>query len=126
MSFFSTLKSDFEKLFGKSPTYVHFALSAIQFAAPVVETILAVSDPAAGALVAPIITRVEAGLATAYSLASEGTASGATLGTTLSAVQADLASLESVAGIKDANTQAKIATVLAEITQVVAMIPAKS
>ena len=123
MSFFTTLKNDFEKLFKKTPTEIHLALAVITYAAPIVEGILAVTAPAASALVAPIITRVETGLATAYSLANEGTASGATLSTTLSGVVADLGTIESVAGIKDAATQAKISTIISEAQAVVALLP---
>ena len=123
MSFLTTLKSDFEKLFKKTPTEIHLALAVITYAAPIVEGIEAVTDPAALALTQPIVTRVETGLATAYSLANEGTASGATLGTTLAAVSADLGTIESVAGIKDAATQAKINTIISEAQAVVALLP---
>ena len=123
MSFFTTLKNDFEKLFKKTPTEIHLALAVITYAAPIVEGIEAVTDPAALALTQPIITRVETGLATAYSLANEGTASGATLSTTLSGVVADLGTIESVAGIKDAATQAKISTIISEAQAVVALLP---
>ena len=123
MSFISTLKNDFEKLFKKTPTEIHLALAVITYAAPIVEGIEAVTDPAALALTQPIITRVETGLATAYSLANEGAASGATLSTTLSGVVADLGQIESVAGIKDVATQAKISTVISEAQAVVALLP---
>ena len=123
MSFFSALKADFQKLFGRSATYIHLSLAAITFAAPVVEGILTITDPAVAVIVTPIITRIETGLATAYTLANEGTSSGATLGTTLAAVVADLTQLESVAGIKDDATKAKIATILSELQAVIALVP---
>jgi hypothetical protein len=123
MSFLKTLETDFEKLFKKTPTEIHLALAVITYAAPIVEGIEDVVDPAALAITQPIIVRIETGLATAYSLANEGTASGATLGTTLSAVASDLGSLESVAGIKDAATQAKINSVVSEAQAVVALLP---
>jgi hypothetical protein len=121
--FFAKLAADFEKIFGKAPSFIHFTLALVTYAAPILEGILAVADPAVEALVAPIITRLQTGLATAYSLANEGTASGATISTVLAAFVADLTTLESVAGIKDAATQAKIATILSEVQAVVALIP---
>jgi hypothetical protein len=121
--FFAKLAADFEKIFGKAPSFIHFTLALVTYAAPILEGILAVADPAVAALVAPITTRLQTGLATAYSLANEGTASGATLSTTLAAFAADLTTLESVAGIKDAATQAKIATILSEVQAIVALIP---
>jgi len=123
MSFFNTLKTDFYKLFKKTPSEIHLALAVITYAAPIVEGILAVVDPSLVPVVQPIVTRLETGLATAYSLANEGTASGATLGTTLVAVSADLSQIESVAGIKDAATQAKISTVITETEAVIALLP---
>ena len=121
--FFAKLAADFEKIFGKAPSFIHFTLALVTYAAPILEGIQAVADPAVAALVTPIITRLQTGLATAYSLANEGTASGATLSTTLAAFVADLSALESVAGIKDAATQAKIATILSEAQAIVALIP---
>jgi hypothetical protein len=122
MSFFSELEADFKKLFGHAPTYIHLAISAISFGAPVVEMILSAVDPAAVAVVQPIVTRIEAGLATAYTLTKKGTSAGATLASTLTSVQSDLTTIESTAGIKSPETQAKIATLLAEIQAVVALI----
>jgi len=121
--FFKQLADDFLKLFKKTPSFVHFALALVTYAAPFVEGVLAVTDPAAAALVDPIITRLETGLTTIYSLANQGTTSGATLATTLAAFQADLTTLESVAGIKDAATQAKIATITSEVQAILALIP---
>ena len=121
--FFKQLADDFLKLFKKTPSFVHFALALVTYAAPFVEGMLAVTDPAAAALVDPIITRLETGLTTIYSLANQGTTSGATLATTLAAFQADLTTLESVAGIKDAATQAKIATITSEVQAILALIP---
>lgn len=121
--FFSTLEADFIKIFKKTPNYVHFALALVTYAAPFVEGVLAVTDPAAAALVDPVITRLETGLTTIYSLANQGTASGATLATTLAAFQSDLSTLENVAGIKDAATQAKIATITSEVQAIIALIP---
>jgi len=117
--FFKQLADDFLKLFKKTPSFVHFALALVTYAAPFVEGVLAVTDPAAAALVDPIITRLETGLTTIYSLANQGTTSGATL----AAFQADLTTLESVAGIKDAATQAKIATITSEVQAILALIP---
>lgn len=124
--FFSTLAADFEKIFGKAPSFIHFTLAMVTYAAPILEGILTVVDPAVGALVTPIVTRLQTGLATAYSLANEGTASGATLSSTLSAFVADLNTLESVAGIKDTATKAKIATILSEAQAIVELIPTRA
>jgi hypothetical protein len=121
--FFSTLEADFKKLFSKTPTEIHFALALVTYASPFVEGILSIVDPAAEALVAPIVTRLETGLTTIYALANEGTASGATLSSTLAAFQSDLSTLESVGGIKDAATQAKIATITTEVQAIIALIP---
>jgi hypothetical protein len=121
--FFAKLAADFERIFGKAPSFIHFTLALVTYAAPILEGILAVADPAVAALVTPIITRIQTGLATAYSLANEGTASGATLSTTLAAFVADLSTLESVAGIKDVATQAKVETILSEAQAIVALIP---
>jgi hypothetical protein len=122
--FFHTIEQDFLKLFKKTPSFIHFALALVTYAAPFVEGVLAVVDPAAAALVDPIITRMETGLTTIYSLANQGTASGATLATTLAAFQSDLSTLEAVGGIKDAATQAKIATITSEVQAIIALIPA--
>ena len=78
--FFATLETDFKKLFSKTPTEIHFALALVTYASPFVEGILSIVDPAAEALVAPIVTRLETGLTTIYSLANQGTASGAASG----------------------------------------------
>ena len=121
--FFSTLEKDFVALFKKTPNEIHFALALVTYAAPVLEGILTVTDPAVEALVAPVITRLETGLTTIYALANEGTSSSATLASTLAAFQADLSTLESVAGIKDAATQAKIATIISEVQAIIALIP---
>lgn len=121
--FFKTIADDFEKLFKKTPTEIHFALALVTYATPFVEGVLTVVDPAAEVLVAPIITRLETGLTTIYSLANQGASSSATLATTLAAFQSDLSTLESVAGIKDAATQAKIATITSEVQAIIALIP---
>ena len=126
MSFFSTLEADFKKLFGKSANYSHMALAAITYAAPFVEGVLTIVDPALVPVVQPIITRIETGLATAYSLSTQGASSAATLSTTLASVNADLSTLESVAGIKDVATQTKLATILSEVQAVIALIPASA
>ena len=121
--FFKTLEEDFVSLFKKTPNEIHFALALVTYASPFVEGVLSIVDPALETVVAPIVTRLETGLATVYALANEGTASDATLASTLAAFQADLATLESVAGIKDAATQAKIATITSEVQAILALIP---
>lgn len=123
MSFIATLEADFKKLFKKTPTEIHLALAVITYAAPIIEGIEAVVDPAALALTQPIVTRLESGLATAYTLTNEGTASGASLSKTLSDFASDLGSIEAVAGIKDAATQTKISSIVGEVQAVVALLP---
>ena len=120
--FFAKFEHFFTHFFGSAPTWVHYAQSVVQFAAPVAIALIGVASPELDLVAVPIINRVQTGLATLAALAGNGS-DPVTVASTIATLKLDLADLESVAGVKSDKTKGKIAIILAELEQVAAMLP---
>jgi hypothetical protein len=116
----------FQGIFKKLPAWNVVALSALNVAAPLVETVVDLADPAAGAILTPILTTIQAKFGTAASLL--GSANVTNLSTTLQSIMTDLPTLLSLADVKDEASQAKataaVTTLTSELQAIIAAIPA--
>jgi LPS sulfotransferase NodH len=112
----------FKSIFQKAPSWATIALASVNVAAIAFEGITAALAPALAAVADPIITEIQAKLATAVQLIKSANATSS--GTVLATIEADLSQLESIANISDATTKAKIAAIVATINAVIASLPA--
>ena len=118
---FAKIKAFFKKFFGDEPAWSKVALNTLTVVAPLVETVLALVQPEFVAPVTSVLNTVKTDLATAAALIDVGQAN-PTLTGILQSVQTNIASIESLAGIKDAATQQKFAAIVTTITDEVGAI----
>lgn len=102
---FNDVKSWFAKVFKNAPKATAAALAVLNTAAPLLEAVLAVADPAAAVVVDPIITVVQADLGTVSQMLSTGNITG--VGSFLSAIKANFSTLLTEGHITDAASVAK-------------------
>ena len=134
MSFFSSVKSFFHKLFGSLPSWEKSASSTLTLLAPLTEEIvaLAAGEPAA-AQVQSVIGEVQKDMATVAAVTSG--AAGApsatsyqTATTALNSIKSNLSGLLSAGHIKNADTLSKVTgivnTVVGEVEAILSEIPA--
>jgi hypothetical protein len=123
---FSKAVAWFKKVFKKLPAWNVAAATAINLSAPILESLIAVFDPAVAPLVDPIIGRVQSDFAAISSLVAKGDVTN--LPTFINAVKADLPTLLTVGQITDPATVTKVTlatnTIIAELEAVLAAIPA--
>lgn len=120
MSFFEKIEAWFKSVFTQAIPWTTIALGALNVIAPIAEALTAFFAPTEEPVAAAIIVRIQAGLGGVSALLQAGQSTGVT--GLVAALQADLAELESAAGVKDADTKAKIAALVAvikgELTQI--------
>lgn len=125
---FEKIGSWFKRVFKKLPAWNVIAMSALNVAAPLVETIVDLADPAAGAVLTPILTSIQSKFGTVASLL--GSADTTNLSSTLTSIVDDLPTLLEVANVKDATSVAKataaITTIASELQAILAAIPSTS
>lgn len=125
---FEKIGSWFKSIFKKLPAWNVIAMSALNVAAPLVETIVDLADPAAGAALTTILTAVQSKFGTVASLI--GSANTTNLATTLTSIVDDLPTLLTVANIKDPasveKATAAVTSIAAELQAILAAIPSTS
>jgi hypothetical protein len=123
---FEKIGSWFKSWFKKVPSWNVIALSALGVIAPLVETIVDLADPAAGAVITPIFTAIQSKLGTVASLLSSGSTTN--LATTIQSILTDLPTILPLLNIKDAATQEKVTaattSITSELEAILAAIPA--
>jgi hypothetical protein len=116
----------FQSIFKKLPAWNVVALSALNVAAPLIETVVDLADPAAGAILTSVLTTIQAKFGTVASLL--GSANVTNLSTTLESIVSDLPQLLSVANISNPESAAKatsaITDIESELQAILAAIPA--
>lgn len=117
---FEKIGAWFKSLFTK-PNWASVALASVNVAAIAFEGVTAALDPALAAVADPIITDIQAKMATAVSLIRNANVTNAA--TVLATIEADLSQIESVANISDATTKAKIDAIVATLNAVIASFP---
>lgn len=126
-SWFEKVKAEFLKLFGKEQEWDKAASTAIAIAAPLVETVLGLVEPAVVPEVQVIVSRVQTYLAGASALVAEAQAT-PTLTGFLNAVESDMTSLLSLAGVKNSASASKISaivtTIVGEVKAILSALPA--
>lgn len=120
-SFFESVGEEFKKLFGKVPTLSQTIRSVVSYVAPLVETGIALADPALEPVVADVVSTVQADLATVSATAGQvnvapGTAAATTISTALSAINSNLSGLLEVAEVKNSAEITKIKAAVTAIT----------
>lgn len=123
---FEKVKAWFSKVFKKLPAWNVIALSALNTAAPLVETIVDLADPAVGAVITPIVTAIQADFGTVASLVSSANTTNLT--TFIAAIKTNLGTLLTEAHITDTTSVAKAEAAFTDITSeleaILAAIPA--
>lgn len=129
-SFLKAIENAFAKLFGKAPSVLQKAQSAISFAAPVLKLILTETvDPEYATTVNNIVGEVQTDLSTASAVIaqSHNSADSSALevvSTALTAVNGNLQSLLAAGHIKNTSTQAKITACVGEFAAVLSALAA--
>ena len=113
-SFFSKVKAELKKLFTHAPGWEASAAATLTYVAPLVETVVALVDPAVAPAVDGVMAKVQSAMAAAAVVVKQAGPM-PTLVTYLRAIQSDLAQVESVAGIKDPVSAAKLTTLIETI-----------
>ena len=125
---FDKIEAWFKSWWKKLPAWNVVAMSALNVAAPLVETILDLVDPAAAGVIEPIITEIQSKFGTAASLISS--ANTTNLSTTLTSITTQLPTLLSLANITNpasiAKASAAVTTISSEIEAILASIPSAS
>lgn len=125
MTFFKNIEDWFKKVFKNVPAWNVIALSALNVAAPLIETVLALADPAAAAVVTPIFTAIQADLGTVSQVLATGSTTN--LASLLNSVKANLPALLTAAHITDVasveKANAAVAAITSELEVILAAIP---
>jgi hypothetical protein len=132
--FWDKVETAFKKLFG-STTWEKTASSVLTYVGPLLETLVALTDPAIAPLVTSIVNTVRSDLATVYAVVSGATATPPTnelqaVTNALGSIQTNLAALLSAAGVKNSANAAKITavvdTIIGEVQAIAENIPKAS
>ncbi len=115
ISFFARVKAELKRLFVHAPSWEASAAATLTYLAPMVETVVTLTDPAAAPLVTAIIQRVQSAMAAAAVVMKDAGPT-PTLVTYLNAVNADLTQVLSAAQVKDPATLAKITALVGTVT----------
>ncbi len=115
LSFFAKVKAELKKLFTHAPGWEASAAATLTYVAPMVETVVALVDPAVLPMVNALIAKVQSAMAAA-AVVIKNAGPRPTLITYLTAVKGDLAQVENVAGVKDPAAAAKLTAVVGMIT----------
>ncbi len=114
-SFFAKVKAELKKLFTHAPGWEASAAATLTYVAPMVETVVALVDPAVAPVVDGVIAKVQSAMAAAAVVIKDAGPK-PTLVTYLNAIQSDLAQVESAAGIKDPVAAARLTALVGTIT----------
>ena len=115
LSFFAKVKAELKKLFTHAPGWEASAAATLTYVAPMVETMVALVDPAVVPLVNTLIAKVQSAMAAAAVVIKDAGPK-STLITYLNAVKSDVALVESAAGVKDPAAAAKLTALIGTIT----------
>ena len=115
LSFFAKVKAELKKLFTHAPGWEASAAATLTYVAPMVETVVALVDPAVAPVVNGLIAKAQSAMAAAAVVVKDAGPT-PTLITYLSAVKNDLALVESAAGVKDPVAAAKLTALVGTIT----------
>ena len=102
------------KVESDEPECEKIALATIAILTPLAVTVLAIADPVAVPLVAPIVSRVQTGLA-ALTVAVKDSGLQPTVPSIAAGIISQLSEFETVAGIKDPKVQTNISTIATEL-----------
>lgn len=114
-SFFAKVTAELKKLFTHAPGWEASAAATLTYVAPMVETVVALVDPAVAPVVDGVVVKVQSAMAAAAVVIKDAGPT-PTLVTYLNAIQGDMAQVESAAGIKDPAAAAKLAALVGTIT----------
>jgi hypothetical protein len=123
VSIFDDIGAWFKKVFKNAPSWEVTALSAINTVAPEAEIILTLVDPAAAAIVTPVVTEVQADLGTIANLLKSGNT--VNLATFLTAIKSNLSNLLTEGHITDPASVTKATGIVNAIIGVVESIAAQ-
>lgn len=123
VSFWHRIEAEAEKLFHALPKWEVVAADAINVAAPITMTILAVEDPALVPVIQPIITTIQTKLATA-SVLINGLEKSTSLTSALADIQTNLSTILSLADVKNSNEADKITAQVTLLSSVIGSIQA--
>jgi hypothetical protein len=115
LSFFARVKAELKRLFVHAPSWEASAAATLTYLAPMVETVVTLTDPAVAPMVSAIIQRVQSAMAAAAVVMKDAGPT-PTLVTYLNAVNSDLAQVMSAAQVKDSATRAKITALVSTVT----------
>lgn len=116
--FFKKVGEEFVNIFKKAPTFEQDAQTFVGLAGPALETILAVVDPAILPVVTPVVSLVEAKLATLSTITKNtvlppgGSSAATEVQTLLQDVQTSVGGILSLASVKNS---AKVQQITAEV-----------
>jgi hypothetical protein len=113
-SYFHNLWKSIEFVFGHGLTWAAKVASFADGAVPILEGGLAIADPPVAAIVTPVMNTILGKLDNLKTVAAAGKPSDVTA--LLTDIENDIKPLESVASIKDPETQAKVAGIVTAIT----------
>ena len=133
-SFFEKAGAELEKLFGGKASFEQKVQSVIAYVAPLVNTIVALADPAISPIVNGVISTVQSDLATISTVVTQGTApagspAAQTATTALNSIKSNLSGLLTDVGVKNSASFTKIEaianTIIGEIEAILgSMAPA--
>ena len=115
LSFFAKVKAELKKLFTHAPGWEASAAATLTYVAPMVETVVALVDPAVVPVVNALIAKMQSAMAAAAVVIKDA-GPRPTLITYLNAVKGDLAQVENAAGVKDPAAAAKLTALIGTIT----------
>jgi hypothetical protein len=115
LSFFAQVKLELRKLFKQVPGWEASAAATLTYIAPLVETIVALADPAAAPAVNAIIAKVQSAMAAA-AVVVKAAGPTPTLVTYLNAINGDIDQLLTAAQVKDPDTANKLKAITGTIT----------
>ena len=114
-SFFKKVELELKKLFVHAPGWEASAAATMTYIAPMVETLVALTDPAAAPVVNGLIAKVQSAMAAATVVIKDAGPT-PTLNTYLNSILANLVQIEDAAQIKDPGTTAKLTALVGTIT----------
>lgn len=127
--FFKRVEDELKKIlhaFGQDePKVAQVAAGTLAIVTPLIVTVLTISgDAPAAALVPPIVSRIQYGLAALTTIVQSNGADKATAKSVVDSLISELSTFEQVVGIKDDATKAKIGTIAVELQAIAAALPA--
>jgi len=113
VTLFDDAKSFFAKVFKNAPSDTAAALSVINTIAPEAELVFALVDPTLAVVANPIITEIQADLATVANLLKSGNT--VSVGTFLTAIKSNLTALLTAGHITDPTSVTKVTGIVSAV-----------